>query len=210
MANPKVLILGDYTNYQYHPFSGIAQVLEGLLAEQGLDLTFTEDRQELEFENLSCYNALITYVDSWDQCLPPEQMRGIIGFTTSGKRIFGIHCGISYANQEYYQLFGARFIGHPPLQEIAVKIKGQGHPLTDGLVDFRIEDELYQFEFADFSHIKVLLEGELGGETYPLAWEKLAGAGAVLYLALGHDRRAFENEMFQKILLNGTLWATLK
>lgn len=210
MANPKVLVLGDYTNYQYHPFSGIVQVLAELLANEGLELKFTEDRQELENANLSRYNALITYVDSWDQTLPPEQMRGMIGFTAAGKRIFGIHCGISYANQEYYQLFGARFTGHPPLQEIAVKIKEQGHPLTKGLDDFKVEDELYQFKFADFPQLKVLLEGELGGASYPLAWEKPAGAGALLYLALGHDRRAFENVMFRKTLLNGALWAISK
>ena len=210
MSNPKVLVLGDYTNYQYHPFSGIVQVLTELLTNEGLELKFTEDRQELESANLSRYNALITYVESWDQSLPPEQIRGLVDFTAAGKRIFGIHCGISYANLEYYQLFGARFIGHPPLQEITVKIKEYGHPLTKGLAEFKIEDELYQFKFADLSQLKVLFEGELGGVSYPLAWEKPAGSGALLYLALGHDRRAFENEMFRKALLNGVLWAISK
>lgn len=207
MRNFKILIIGNYTNYQYHPFSGIAHVIERLLRGKGLKLKLTEDRNELEAENLSRYDALITYVESWDQMLPPSQMKSILDFTASGKRIFGIHCGISYANPEYYKLFGARFINHPPLHKFPVKISVEKHPLTAGLSDFQIEDELYMFEFKDLSQLKVLMEGEFEGKAFPLAWEKKAGAGALLYLALGHDRRTFENEMFQKALLNGALWA---
>lgn len=207
MTNSKILILGDYTKYQYHPFSDIARALEDLLSNRGLELKFTENRNELESDNLSQNNALITYVESWDQSLPPSQMQSILNFTASGKRIFGIHCGISYANPEYYRLFGARFTGHPPLQEFPVKISGEEHPLTKGLTDFRIEDELYKFEFDHLSELKVLMEGEFEGKAYPLAWEKTAGAGSLLYLALGHDQRAFDNKMFQTALLNGALWA---
>ncbi|HYH03362.1 MAG TPA: ThuA domain-containing protein [Bacillota bacterium] len=208
MNKPKVLILGDYTYFQYHPFSGIAQVLERLLKDYEIELTFTEDRNELEIANLSQYDALITYVDSWGQFLPQTMMESLLNFTVSGKRIFGIHCGISYTNPEYSQLFGARFTGHPPYQEIPVKITGENHPWVKDLSDFRIEDELYLFEFTDSSQINVLLEGEFEEKTYPLAWEKSIGTGALLYLALGHDQRAFENELFQKALLNGALWAT--
>ncbi|NLW49013.1 MAG: ThuA domain-containing protein [Firmicutes bacterium] len=210
MKNPKILIIGDYTNYQYHPFSGIAHTLEGLLSGRGLEPKFTEDRKELEPENLSQYDALITYVESWDQVLPSNQIQGILDFVASGRRIFGVHCGISYANPEYYELFGARFTNHPPLHEFPVKISGEKHPLTDGLADFRIEDELYMFDYKDFLQLKVLMEGDFEGKAYPLAWEKKAGAGALLYLALGHDQRAFGNEMFQKTLLNGALWAIPK
>ncbi len=208
MTNQKVLVLGDYTNFQYHPFAPFAQVLEELLSDRGLALKFTEDRNELEIKNLSQYDALITYDESWDQFLPPTQMQSLLDFTASGKRIFGIHCGISYANPEYYQLFGAQFIGHPPFQEISVKISREDHPLIRGLVDFQIEDELYMFKFAEFSQLKVLMEGEFEGKEYPLAWEKPAGAGALLDLALGHDHRVFGNKMFQTALLNGALWAT--
>ncbi len=207
MTNPKVLVLGDYINYQYHPFAPLTQVLEELLSDRGLELKFTEDRNELENENLSQYDALISYVESWDQSLPAAQMQSLLDFIVSGKRLFGIHCGISYANPEYYQLFGAQFVGHPPFQEISVKISGGDHPLTKGLVDFQIEDELYMFKFADLSQLKVLIEGEFEGKAYPLAWEKPAGAGALLYLALGHDQCAFGNKMFQTALLNGALWA---
>ncbi len=207
MKNPKILIIGDFTNYQYHPFSGIAHTIEELLSGMELELKFTEDRKELEKENISQYDALITYVESWDQMLSLSQMQNLLDFIASGKRIFGIHCGISYANPEYYELFGARFINHPPLHEFSVKISKEKHPLTNGLSDFRIEDELYMFEFKDLSQLKVLMEGEFEGKTFPLAWEKEVGAGALFYLALGHDQRAFKNEMFQKTVLNGVLWA---
>lgn len=210
MTNSKILIIGDYTNYQYHPFSGIARTLEKLLSDKGLELKFTEDRKELEEENLFQYEALITYVESWDRKLPQSQMMSLSDFTASGKRIFGIHCGISYANPEYFELFGARFTKHPPLHDFPVKISGEKHPLTDGLSEFQIEDELYMFDFKDLSQLKVLMEGEFEEKAYPLAWEKKTGAGALLYLALGHDERAFENEMFKKALLNGVFWAISK
>jgi len=41
----------------------------------------------------------------------------------------------------------------------------------------------------------------------PAIWTKPWGKGKVFYLALGHDVKACQQDMFKKLLLRGSLWA---
>jgi len=38
-------------------------------------------------------------------------------------------------------------------------------------------------------------------------WTKPWGKGRVFYLALGHDPKACEQDMFKKLLIRGSQWA---
>ena len=106
-------------------------------------------------------------------------------------------------------MIGARFLTHPPIQEIDVIVEKKGHPIMDGVTDFSIRDEIYLQEY--YPPFETLLSTNFQGLKIPLAWIKSYGRGIVFYLALGHGKRQIKHKCVQQILKN-TLryWITLK
>ncbi len=130
-------------------------------------------------------------------------------------------------------LLGTRFGGHPPIAPFKVMVT-KAHPLTDGLRDFRVEDELYLTHRT--GDIDVLLHTRFSGQCpefgsaqwdedeVPVLYERRVGAGAVLYLTLGHcrghydlrpvadfwphpQRCAWNYPVFYELLRRGIRWA---
>jgi type 1 glutamine amidotransferase len=203
----KILALGHFTNYKYHPFTDVARKLQEIVIEAGDEVDCSQVPGELTIDNLSRYDLLISYADAWDERLTPDQLSELQQFISSGKGLLAIHCGISYQNPGYFQLLGAKFTGHPPFQRLTIHIKDSNHPITAGLTDFTMEDELYMFEFVKPSTLNILMECPFEGENHPIAWTRDFGRGRVVYLAPGHLPEGFENEMYAKTLLNSIRWA---
>ena len=206
MKHQKILALGDYTNYKYHPFQDVSVQLKETLSKHGFEVHCTEDRSELHIESLSEYDACLSYVDAWESTLIPVQMDGLLQFVDSGKGFLALHCGISYENAEYRSLLGASFVSHPPYQTLSIRIKDKAHPITADLSDFELRDELYIFEFVEFHRLNVLMECQFEVQSYPIAWTRTYGEGRIVYLALGHSVESFRNEMFLKLVANSVLW----
>jgi type 1 glutamine amidotransferase len=102
----------------------------------------------------------------------------------------------------FMALLGTRFSAHPPIAPFKVQVTRSDHPLTQGLRDFRIEDELYLTrQTAD---IDVLLHTSFTGQCpefrdadwdeaqVPVLYERRVGQGAILYLTLGHCRGHYD------------------
>lgn len=100
---------------------------------------------------------------------------------------------------DWYDLLGSQFLAHPPYQEHRVTTGGRTDPLTAGVDDFVVTDELYLMRVL--SGNEVLLEADwrgttprfaaadwTQGEPHPVLYRRRRGAGAVLYLTLGHRR----------------------
>lgn len=102
----------------------------------------------------------------------------------------------------FSRLMGTRFVGHPPIAPFKVFVTCADHPLTEGLRDFRVEDELYLTQRT--ADIDVLLHTsfkgkcpEFGDDTWdepvvPVLYERKFGSGSVLYLTLGHCRGHYD------------------
>jgi hypothetical protein len=136
-------------------------------------------------------------------------MAGLLQFVASGKGFVAIHYGISWENMEYRHLLSARFVQHPPHQELSITITDPNHPITAGLGDFNVEDELYIFEFVQPNDLHVIAACPFEGERYPVAWTRGFGLGRVAYLALGHSLASFQNEAFSRLIANSVLWASV-
>ncbi|GKY89614.1 ThuA domain-containing protein [Sinisalibacter aestuarii] len=99
-------------------------------------------------------------------------------------------------------MLGSQFAAHPAPGQFKVKPTGDSHPLVAGIEPFRVDDEQY-LQWHEPGN-RVLLTTTFEGET-PLFetrhWERTehqvmylreAGAGAVLYLTLGHTRGRYD------------------
>jgi len=130
-------------------------------------------------------------------------------------------------------LLGSQFISHPPIEPYRVTVADPSHPLVAGIEPFETSDELYHLETHGTLH--VLLEAECAGPgtgfveagqapgVHPVLYTKRHGAGAVLYLTLGHcrghydlqpmldwwptvDRGTWEMPVFYVLLRRGLDW----
>jgi type 1 glutamine amidotransferase len=135
--------------------------------------------------------------------------------------LVAIHAATDSCNywDEYGQLVGARFDGHPWTQEVTVDVVEPDHPATRHLSStWRWRDEVYQFRDLR-SDARVLLRArsiELDQDApgakqpafgYPLSWCFTEGAGRVFYTSLGHFPGAWETPVYLRHLAGGLAWS---
>lgn len=101
---------------------------------------------------------------------------------------------------------GSQFVAHPPIHPYRVEVTDDDHWLVAGIEPFETDDELYLSEYADRDALEVLLHTDWQGEAtgfaeadwtespplHPVMYLRPLGAGAVLYLTLGHCRGHYD------------------
>jgi len=133
----------------------------------------------------------------------------------------------------FMDLVGSQFLSHPPIAPYRVTVADPDHPLVKGVEPFETSDELYHMETHGALHVLLETEcseagtgfveaGDAPGK-HPVCYIKNHGAGAVLYLTLGHcrghydlqpladwwptvDRCAWELPVFYDLLRRGIGW----
>lgn len=138
-----------------------------------------------------------------------EEAEATAEFVARGGGVFGFHGASIVPHVEPYRayanLFGVTFQGHPKYHEFEVRLTRPDHPITRGLSDFRTSDELYKHEVWG-EGIEALAEAEWEGQSYPMAFTRRLGKGALYYLALGHDRATWDHPAFKQLVVNGARW----
>jgi hypothetical protein len=80
------------------------------------------------------------------------------------------------------------------------------HPVTRGLEDFDIEDEMFVTEWIGKPR-QVLAAADHEGREHPMVYVQSLDKGRTAYIALGHDGRAWHNPGFIRLLLEAVNWA---
>ncbi|MBN2508536.1 MAG: ThuA domain-containing protein [Verrucomicrobia bacterium] len=90
--------------------------------------------------------------------------------------------------------------------DIPVVILAKDHPITQGLKDFTIHDEIYK-RFRVRPDVTPLLTTTHPESGKPLGWARTQGKSRVVYLELGHDHFAYENPHYQQLVARSIWWA---
>jgi putative membrane-bound dehydrogenase-like protein len=207
-SNLKLLFLGDQKNHQ--PATRF-EILQPVMAEKGIELTYTEDVASLNRKTLSQYDGLILYanIDSID----PDQAKALLEYVASGQGFIPIHSATyCFRNSpEIVALMGAQFRQHGR-GEITTQSAGVQHPITDGYQTFTSWDETYVHHKHNQTD-RIVLEyrvGDLqakGNTREPWTWTRTHGNGRVFYTAWGHDERTWNQPGFQDLIERGIRWA---
>jgi type 1 glutamine amidotransferase len=107
-----------------------------------------------------------------------------------------------------FDLLGNRYLSHGPGHHEGrhtIEIVG-GHPITDGVADFELFDEYYEFELADDDVQVLAVRHRADGVEIPVMYARERGAGRVVYLALGHDLRAWGEPPVRELVRRALLW----
>jgi type 1 glutamine amidotransferase len=129
------------------------------------------------------------------------------------------HAIVSYQHwPEYEKAIGGKYpeedgksgvvtpqAGYKHDEEVPIVIVAKDHPVTAGLKDFTIHDEIY-WGFHTTDDVTPLITTTHPKSGKPLAWCRTQGKSRVVYLQLGHDHQAYENPNYQKLVVNSIQW----
>lgn len=220
-SQPKrVLYVTHSAGFRHDSIPASIQVLREI--SSSIEIVATEDVAMLTAEALRNFDAVLFFT-SGELPLQDSQKRGLMEFVRSGKGFAGVHSATDtlYNWPEYGELIGARFNGHPWVQQVTLDVEDPAHPAVAHLAPgFSIHDEIYQFRDFSRGHARVLLTLDPhsvslaapgvnpGTEDFPLAWCRNFGAGRVFYTALGHFESTWRDPRFMKMLAEALRWVT--
>ncbi len=179
------------------------------------DVKICEDKGIFESSSLNDYDVVVLNYGFWNEPEPSDEAKaGLLNYVKSGKGLVSLHfsCSSFQDWDEYAVLLGRVWTkgtgGHGPRGPFTVNIKNTEHPITKGLSDFEIDDELYAKLSGD-AEIEVIASAfsDWSGKVEPIVFVKPYGKGRVVHNVLGHDTRARENESYQTLLIRGVEFA---
>jgi hypothetical protein len=164
-------------------------------------------------ERLAECSILVTY--TCDLMPSPGEARAIQAFLDRGGRWFALHgtnsilrflenglVGCPDERPDVMDMLGTQFKAHPPIGPFTVEVVDRNHPLTRGIGDFEIIDELYLSKTT--APIHTLLQTRFTGQAtgfedadwqdavVPILYLRNHGKGDVLYITLGHCRSHYD------------------
>jgi len=89
--------------------------------------------------------------------------------------------------------------------DIPIVIVAADHPITAGLRDFTLHDEIY-WGFHAGPDVTPLVTTTHPKSSKPLMWCRTEGRSRVVFLQPGHDHSAFENPNYRKLVAQSIRW----
>jgi type 1 glutamine amidotransferase len=182
---------------QHHGYRDQAFYLADALENTGrFEVTIGEDAAILETPAIRKYDAIIVTADRRD----PEfrftqgQQEAIFELVRSGKGYVSIHAADNAALDwlpTWKEMLGGIYshVGQPDGKyrkgSYTVKIVDSTSPITQGLKDFPLNDELY-YHVQMLPEVPPLATIEYDGVAWPVAWTRTFGKGRVFHTVLGH------------------------
>ena len=195
------------TEGKYHDHEGNGKYITAILNDtDGIAADFSQDYDVLA-DGLDDYHVVLFYTDVGE--LTEVQETGLLNYIRDGGGFFGLHtAAASFRESEpYHEMLNGFFNGHSPYMTFTVNIGDTEHPITQGLKDFEVVDELYYLKHnPETSHHLMAAYDHTKDETHVMAFHHNYEAGRVFYFALGHDLAVLENPSFQEIIRRGVMW----
>lgn len=165
------------------------------------------------------YDALVFY--DMVQEITDEQKEAFINLLEEGKGMIFLHHSLASYQEwnEFRRIIGGRYYLQPYFDgnkqytpstykhgvEIPVKIPDKNHPVTAGLKDFIIHDEVYgNFEVLPEVHPILSTIHPESGEI--IGWTNSYKNSKIVYIQLGHDHHAYSNPKYRRLLKQAISW----
>ncbi len=216
-AKIRVLIIIGDDIAPFHDWRENSEALREVLVDSGkFDVRMSEDPFILESKTaLARYDVIVFMLfNAHTSTMTEAGRKNLLQFVRSGKG-FCVHhlASASYKDWPEFRKLCARYwvmgkSGHGPRSVFTCKIANQNHPITKGMKEFKIFEELYAKLQGD-EPIAVLVEAdsEWSGRSEPLVFVRTYGTGRVVHNALGHDRKAINNPGCKRLIIRGAEWA---
>lgn len=214
----KLLILSGSNN---HEWQSTTPFLAKIFTESGkFSVAITEKPDTLKANDLKVYGAIVSNWNSWpnnDLRWPAETENALLSFVENGGGWVTFHASTSafYKWPEFRDISTAAWIDstwHGEISTVEVQISNNEHPVTKGLSNFTILDELWVNAARNetFQILGTSTNADIaakGIENQPSIMVSHFGKGKIFHTTLGHNVQTMENKAFQTLILRGTEWA---
>lgn len=170
-------------------------------------------------KNLKDCDVLVMY--DMMQPATDEEKASFVKFVQDGGGVVALHhCIASHQDwPDYERIIGGLYLLAPAAKkrnlppsgyqhdvELNIKIADPKHPVTRGLKDFALKDEIYwDFVVDPKAHVLITTDHPKSGKN--LAWTREEGKGRVVFIQMGHDNHAFSSPDYRKLIVNAINWA---
>jgi type 1 glutamine amidotransferase len=207
----RVLLITGGHGFEHGPF---LTLFESIPDVRVTEATYP-DAADLFTTDLAKQYDVIVFYDMWGKPMSDAQRSGLVKLLNNGIGVVALHHTLAAHPDwpEYAKIIGGKYHLKPHTvdgttaagsaydhdQDIQVHVAAANHPITYGLKDFEIHDETYR-NYTTAADVKVLLTTDHPKSDRELAWAKTYGNSRVVYVELGHDRRAYENPSYRQIV----------
>lgn len=214
----KVLILSGRNN---HDWKTTTPKLKSIYEKSGLfEVRITENPETLKPDELQNYDVLVSNWNSFpekDVRWSSELEKALLNFVKKGGGFVTFHASTTcfYNWSEFKSISTGAWIDgtHHGKQSVTeVNIINKKHPITKGMKDFTMVNELWidaesnsSFEVLGTATNKMLREN--GAENQAAIMVKDYGKGRIFHTILGHEVENMQNEDFQTLMVCATEWA---
>lgn len=173
-----------------------------------------EANQLYDSDLMDRYDVLLFY--DMVQEIGEEEKEAFIHLLNKGKGVVFLHHSlVSYQDwDEFEKIIGGRYVLYGPARDsstyrhdvdIPVTVIDHHHPVTAGVNDFVIHDEVYgNFKVLPAVHPLLGTGHPESGEV--IGWTNLYGKSRIVYIQMGHDHFAYENPDFRRIIRQSIQW----
>jgi type 1 glutamine amidotransferase len=201
----------DFEQSFYAMFDSFTDVQYDTIVQPNFNQMITE-----EIPNQ--YSALVFY-DMFQE-ITEDQKRAYFNLLDKGQGIVYLHHSlVSYQHwDDYIKIVGGKYIetafyddpemkGSTYKEDITLEIKVDPteHPVTQGIKNFAIYDEGYNY-IEMIPGITPLLKTKHPDCTHTIAWAHTYSKSRIVYILLGHGPEAHENENYRKLVKNAIDW----
>ena len=165
------------------------------------------------------YDVLVLY-DMW-QPITDSQKEAFVRLLEKGKGLVALHhCMASYQKwPEFSKIIGGKFYLEEEVEDgvkhaksgvafgkkITVEVS-KDHPLTYGMENFEIEDEVYN-GFRVAADAKVFLTTKDPSSGPAIGWTKSYGNSRVVTIQSGHDNKVYSTAGYRELIGRSIFWA---
>lgn len=201
----RVLVVAGGHGYPVKPFRQV------FASYKDMDCTFVDEKQGGEaFEDIGNwrFDAILLY--NYMKKPSEKQQANFLRLLDRGVGLVILHHAI-YGYRpwpEFQKMVGVTswLSGAKDDVRFKVHVEDSRHPITQGLADFTITDEVYQGHKLD-PKVHVLLSTDEPSNAKAVAWVHSYRKSPVCYFQLGHDEKAYSTPEFAKILERAIRWS---
>jgi uncharacterized protein len=214
----RVLIITGGHDFQKEPFFKLFQ--------ENPNITFTnatqgKTAQAYERDDLLTYDVVVLY--DMIQDITDAQKAKFLSLFDKGVGLVVLHHALcSYqAWPEYEKIIGGKYLMKEESKfhmvfpasdyqhdvDFSVQVVGKDHPITAGLKDFKMHDEIYK-RFRVHPNANPLITTDHPESGKPLMWTRSQGKSRLVYLQLGHDQSAYNDPNYRTLVSRSIQWVT--
>ena len=216
-SNPNILIFTKTEGFRHKSIpTGIAFMTE-LAQRNNWKISFSEDSNDFNDENLKQYNVLV-FLNTSGDLFDENQKKALKKYMANGNGFVGVHAA-SNTEMEwpwFTEMIGATFKDHPKVQNATLHIdKASEHPSINHLNKIEVfRDEWYNFLNPVARHVNVLAtldedsyQGKkMNTKNHPITWYHHFDGGRVFYTGMGHTNEIYQDLKFEKLIKGAILW----